>query len=189
MMGRGLAFDQCRLTNHETHQEWLQALLNNITKDVPAGYMQRSALSKHSEEIRRCSLRASPTRELPMDQKMKALMFDPRVAMHLLPLPKGSAKSSDASATSIDRTDPGLPLRNPKPKKKAKASPKAKAKCPEELKSYSQFDSNNQPICWPFNLAGCKEAVQNGRCKKGAHICIKCHRANHGLASCRVSKN
>ena len=123
-----------------------------------------------------------------MDKKMKALMFDPRVTMHLLPLPKSVVKSQDTSGSGADKNDAD-PKPNPKLKKKAKASPKAKAKCPEELKSFSQFDSNNQPICWAYNLSGCKEAVQNGRCKKGAHICIKCHRSNHGLATCRANKN
>ena len=75
------------------------------------------------------------------------------------------------------------------PKKKAKASPKAKAKCPEELKSFEQFDKSGSPICWAFNLGGCKDSVSNGRCKKGVHICMKCNRSNHGLATCRVNKN
>ena len=107
---------------------------------------------------------------------------------NILPLPKGVAKSQDTGGSTADKNDAD-PKPNPKPKKKAKASPKAKAKCPEELKSFSQFDSNNQPICWSYSLSGCKEAVQNGRCKKGAHICINCHRANHGLAACRTNKN
>ena len=106
------------------------------------------------------SLRATPGGNRPMDQKMKSLMYDPRVTLHLLPLPKGVAKSQDTGGSTADKNDAD-PKPNPKPKKKAKASPKAKAKCPEELKSFSQFDSNNQPICWSYNLSGCKEAVQN----------------------------
>ena len=42
MQRRGFAFDQCRLINHETHDQWLQVLLNNITKDVPAGFAKVS---------------------------------------------------------------------------------------------------------------------------------------------------
>ena len=56
---------------------------------------------------------------------MKALMYDPRVAMRLLPLPKGSAKVQDTSGSTADKNDPD-PKPNPKPKKKAKPSPKAK---------------------------------------------------------------
>ena len=128
---------------------------------------------------------------------MRALMFDPRIRMHLLPLPKGVAKQSYASSSLADKGEQGPPLRNPKPKKKAKASPKAESKCPEELKSFNLFDNNNnnnsnnnnnQPKCWSFNLSGCKESVQNGRCKKAAHVCIKCHKTNHGLAACRANK-
>ena len=55
------------------------------------------------------------------------------------------------------------------PKKKAKSSPKAKAKCPAELKDFEQFDGDGNPICWSYNLDGCKEEVKDGRCKKGLH--------------------
>ena len=180
MQGRGFAFDQCQLTNYETHDQWLQVLLNNITKDVPVGFAtvsieqalrgDKEIFTLMAQEISG-SLRASASGVLPMDEKMKALMFDPRVTMHLLPLPKGVAKGQDSAGSVADKDDPD-PKPNPKPKKKAKASPKAKAKCPEQLKLFGQFHSNNQPICWSYSLSGCKEAVQNGRCKKGAHICI-----------------
>jgi hypothetical protein len=58
--------------------------------------------------------------------------------------------------------------------------------CPAELKEYAQRDSNGQAICWAFNQkSGCKLEVNNGRCKKGMHSCIKCHKNNHSLVTCR----
>ncbi len=51
MQRRGFAFDQCRLINHETHDQWLQVLLN-ITKDAPVGFANVSierALRGHKE--------------------------------------------------------------------------------------------------------------------------------------------
>ena len=118
MQRRGFAYDQCRLINHETHEQWLQVLLNNITKDVPAGFARvsieqalrgdREMFTLMAQEISG-SLRATPTGELPMDQKMKAFMFDPRITMHLLPLPKGVAKQHEPTSSTADKAeqDPG----------------------------------------------------------------------------------
>jgi hypothetical protein len=58
--------------------------------------------------------------------------------------------------------------------------------CPQELKSFAQKDGSGNAICWAFNLkAGCKNEVSNGKCKKGVHCCMKCHRTNHSLVTCR----
>ena len=101
------------------HEQWSQVLLNNITKDVPLGFAKvsieqaligdKDMFTLVAQEISG-SLRATPRGELPMDQKMKALMFDPRVTMHLLPLPKGVAKSQDASSSAADKGDQDPPL-------------------------------------------------------------------------------
>ena len=53
-----------------------------------------------------------------MDEKIKALMYDPHITMHLLPLPKGVAKQSDASSSLADTGEQDPPLRNPKRKKR-----------------------------------------------------------------------
>ena len=197
MQRRGFAFDQCRLINHETHERWLQNLLQTLTRDVPVGFAKVSMeqLVRADKEIFTLmaqeltgSLKVQADGTLPMNEKLKALMYDPRITQHLLPLPKGQAKVSDVASAGSDTAQDPL-RKTPKPKKKAKASPAAKAKCPDELKSFEQFDKNGLPICWSFNLGGCKEAVNNGRCKKGSHVCMKCNRSNHGLGTRRVNKN
>lgn len=121
---------------------------------------------------------------------MRNLINDPRITMHLLPLPTSHAKAavgpSNKDKEARSPSGPG-PFQ---PKKRPKAGAKAKAGCPEELKGYSQFDEKNQPICWAFNLSkGCSKTTHNGRCKKGAHVCINCKRNNHSLVSCRNKKN
>ena len=127
-----------------------------------------------------------PKGELPLDLLMSRLTTDPRISMHLLPLPNATTRT--AASSSVDEGgNRAAPTRNLQPKKKAKASPKAKANCPDELKGYKQFDDNNNPICWAFNMSkGCQEETKNGRCKKGSHVCIKCRRSNHSLVTCRV---
>ena len=117
---------------------------------------------------------------------MTRLTTDPRISMHLLPLPHAVSRTA-ASSSVDDGGNRAPPTRNLQPKKKAKASSKAKANCPEELKGYKQFDEGGNPICWAFNMSkGCQEETKNGRCKKGSHVCIKCKRSNHSLVTCRV---
>ena len=195
---RGLAFDQCKLISNEIHDKWLQSLLTQLTREPPAGYAK-----VHMEQLLRADkelftvmaqehtgpFTTGPRGELPLDLLMTQLMYDPRISMHLLPLPSSSSKI--AASASVDDDGPKRPLPRPvNPKKKAKASAKAKANCPDELKGYNQFDDKGTPICWAFNMGkGCSEETKDGRCKKGMHVCIRCKRNNHSLVTCRVKKS
>ena len=203
---RGIALDQCGLVEWNTHQRWVQYLLGLLSKDVPEGYSKirtdqvmkadKELFLTMAEEIQRAGQRLTANPK-PMDVQMQRLITDPRVTMYLLPLPKSSApaKSSEQNPSSgVSPKTKGSGVNNspkqPRVKKANKPSSRAKAMCPAELKDYAQVDDQGRAICWSFNLKnGCKEATQNGRCKKGAHICIKCHRSNHGLATCRVGSS
>ena len=196
---RGLAFDQCRLINWEAHELWVQQVMGQLTKEAPPGYHRiatsqviradRELFTLMAQELQ-TSVQVLPDGNLPMETKLKELRTDPRVTMHMLPLPKTAPRDTDfqdkkSSGSGHQVGDPPV-----KPKKKAKSSPKAKSLCPDELKGYQQRDSHNNTICWAFNLkGGCKESTKDGRCKKGMHICIKCHKANHSLPNCRAKDN
>ena len=199
---RGLAFDQCRLINWDAHELWVQQVMSQITKDSPPGYHRiaasqviradRELFTLMAQELQ-TSVQVLPDGSLPMETKLKELRTDPRVTMHMLPLPKTAPRDTDisdkksAGSGHQEGDPPGPPV---KPKKKARASPKAKALCPDELKGYQQRDAQNNTICWAFNLkGGCKESTKSGRCKKGMHICIKCHKSNHSLTNCRAKDN
>ena len=195
MQRRGLAFDQCRLIEHDTHNTWLSLLLQQMTKEAPPGYARVSmeqALRADKEVFTLMSqeivgkLSADSNGKLPMNEKLKKLSYDPRITMHLLPLPKGQSRVADSTTND----DPPTRRPNPNPKKKIKPAPSAKAKSkrPAELKDFDQFDAEGNPICWSYNLGGCKEEVKDGRCKKGVHICMQCKRNNHGLGTCRAKK-
>ena len=126
---------------------------------------------------------------MPMEVKLKELRTDPRVTMFLLPLPKSAAKESEkaSSSTPGTKSTPGAPAAPIRPLKKAKPSAKAKSLCPQELKGFPQRDSSGNAICWAYNLkTGCKNEVANGRCKK-VHCCMKCHKNNHSLVTCRAN--
>ena len=188
---RGLAFDQCSLIKHEEREIWVQQLLGQLTREPPTGFSKvttsqviradRELFTIMAQEIQG-PLQVDAAGEFPMEKKLKELRTDPRVTMHLLPLPRSAAKETEHVSTKPQ------PQR-PEKKAKAKASSKAKASCPTELKDYKQKTASGDRICWAFNLKdGCNNEVSNGKCKKGAHCCIKCHRTNHSLVSCRVAK-
>ena len=191
---RGLAFDQCSLISNSEHEIWVQQLLTQITKDPPTGFSKvttsqalradRELFTIMAQEIQG-SLQPDSKGAFPMEKKMKELRTDPRVTMYLLPLPKGTPREVDKSTSSASATKPPAAPAT-RPPKRQKVTAKAKAMCPAELKPYSQKDASGNAICWAFNLkSGCKNEVTNGRCKKGVHCCIKCHRNNHSLVTCR----
>ena len=178
----------------------MQQLLGQISREPPAGFAKvstqqvlradRELFTVMAQELQ-SSLQPNEKGEFPMELKLKKLRTDPRITMYLLPLPKSSAAASKdtekqaSSSTPPTRTSQAASTR---PAKRTKVSAKAKAMCPQELKVYPQKDPSGQAICWAFNLkSGCKAEVTNGRCKKGVHCCIKCHRSNHSLVTCRVN--
>ena len=125
MQRGGLAFDQCRLIEHDTHNTWLTLLLQQMTKEAPPGYARVSmeqALRADKEVFRLMSqeivgkLSADASGKLPMYEKLKKLIYDPRITMHLLPLPKGQSRVADTTTND----DPPVRRPNPNPKKKIK---------------------------------------------------------------------
>ena len=140
-----------------------------------------------AQEIQQTGERLSDTPS-PMNVSMKKLMTDPRITMHLLPVPNSLARASSSTTATPPPKPDVAPKGRGKVRKDGKQSTRAKMMCPAELKEYKQVDDKGRPICWAFNLkGGCKETVTDGRCKKGSHICIKCKRTNHGLSTCRAT--
>ena len=193
---RGLALDQCALMSHNEHEIWVQQLLGQLTRDAPTGFCKvtaaqairadRELFTLMAQELKE-PLQPDARGEMPMDKKLRELRTDPRVTMFLLPLPKTAARETEKTQASSSTPKAGatVPVR---PQKKARPSAKAKSMCPQELRGFQQRDPAGNAICWAFNLkTGCKNEVNNGRCKKGMHCCMKCHKANHSLVTCRAN--
>lgn len=197
---RGIALDQCRLVDWDLHQRWVQYLLGVLSKAAPEGYTKvkidqvikadKELFMIMAEEHQHGDQRLTDVPS-PMNAAFQKLITDPRVTMFLLPVPSHAVAKTPASSA-------GAPAQNPfgksgakgqgKVRKEGKQSQRAKTLCPAELKEFKQVDEQGRPICWSFNMkSGCKESVQNGRCKKGAHVCMKCLRNNHGVATCRAN--
>lgn len=199
LMRRGIALDQCRLIEWATHQRWVQYLLNLLGKQAPDGYSRvrmdqlvradKELFMIMAEELQQANKQLSETPS-PMNEAMEQLRTDPRVTMHLLPLPGHRQATSSAASGSTKVAPPPAPVSGTKRQKQKtlKQSSKARTLCPAELKEFKQTDDEGRPICWAFNTkAGCKEAVSGGKCKKGVHICIKCRRSNHSFITCRAA--
>ena len=182
-----------RVIKFEEHEIWVQQLLGQVTREPPPGFSKvstnqvlradRELFTIMAQELQ--TVQPDARGNLPMEVKLKELRTDPRVTMFLLPMPKGSAKEPEKTgpATAAPKAAPASTTR---PTKRQKTSAKAKAMCPSELKGFAQRDAGGQAICWGFNQkSGCKMEVTNGRCKKGMHICIKCHKSNHSFVTCR----
>jgi len=195
MMRRGISFDQAGLIEWETHQSWTQQLLGLVSKDAPDGYSRvrldqlvkadREMFTLMSEELQTSGKRLTDT-PAPMNDAMVRLSTDPRVTMFLFPLPRSSKSAASDVSSYVKPTGDAEVVKRPKPKIK-KPSAKAKNLCPEELGQHHETDSDNNRICWAFNMKnGCSLEVKDGKCRKGVHKCCKCLRGNHSLVACRA---
>eukprot|EP00971_Amphidinium_carterae_P319925 6359342-Amphidinium_carterae.1 len=92
---------------------------------------------------------------------MVKLMWDSRVAFHLLPLP-AVGRSTSASAAS----DASVPKSSGP---KGKGSGKKRISAPDGCVSRTPEDKN---ICFMYNATGgCRYAKAGKRCQKGYHLC------------------
>ena len=149
--------------------------------------------------------------ETEFEKHFKAGMHDPDIRVHLQFLPASSSSrgpardlsSSDGSrrlqgqVSSLQNELRGTKrllenLKGGKGGKGGKGSKGGKSKymersggIPEEFIGLNTKDSNDQPICYVFNMSrGCTRRPQNGRCEKGMHICMKCHTKDHSYVKC-----
>ena len=124
LMRRGIAYDQCGLINWNTHQRWVQQLLNLLSKNTLDGYSKirtdqlvRADCELFTLMAETLQITGEKLTDAPphMDVCMQQLSTDPRVTMRLLPLPKALKATTDDSGAALRSTptaDP--PVRNPK---------------------------------------------------------------------------
>ena len=187
---RGIAVDQCRLVEWDVHQRWVQYLSGLLSKAAPEGYtkVKIDQVIKADKELFMIMSEEHQHTEQRLTDVPSPMVTDPRVTMFVLPVPNHAVSKTTTASSGAPTTNTfgksGAKGQG-KVRKEGKQSQRAKSLCPTELKEFKQVDDQGRPICWAFNMKGCKESVQNGRCKKGAHICMKCQRNNHGVATCR----
>ena len=192
---RGLALDMCRVLSWHTREKWLAFLLQALTREVPQGPVSINQLLRADSEMflliskQVTSLKPDSAGVMQVDQAMLQLKTDPRVTMHLLPLPKSAAP---ASAPAEDDKPPAphhqqrTRTRTPAKKKGLLAAVKTE-NLPAELKSAKFLTyHDNRRLCWSHSCEGCKlEATgQPPACRKGVHACAYCRKPGHGARSC-----
>jgi len=122
---RGIAMDQCRLLDWVYHEEWVQWLLQSITKEVPSGFgtIKLEQVVRADKELwtllaqqQTKSLR--PSNDVPvLNDDFKRLTTDPRVTMFVLPLPSSSRPVAAPKATPAPK-NAAAPKNNPNKKRK-----------------------------------------------------------------------
>ncbi|CAE7248436.1 unnamed protein product [Symbiodinium sp. CCMP2456] len=197
---RGLAFDMNRIISWETHEKWVNHLLQCLTADTVPGYNHITVAQvvkadsemflMMSKEIK--NVKASSTGEMEADTFMERFRSDPRITMHLLPLPKAlSALASEAG----DNAHAGTPSPKKKTRRERKTSlagPVKVENMPKELKECKFFtDHSGRRFCWTHNTGTCNAETDGGSppaCKRGVHACMGCRKPGHGWSSCWFNK-
>lgn len=147
--------------------------------------------------------------KMPVEEAVESIINLPEVRLHLQPLPAGTkrklemdddtkpsqpkSKSSSADTERLKKTIENLQgqVRNmQKGRGKGKSSgrkgnqsSRSMIRMPVELIGQNAMTKDNEPICFSFNLRGCKNASAGGKCEKGRHVCTKCGGA-HSQNNC-----
>ncbi|CAE7475642.1 unnamed protein product [Symbiodinium sp. CCMP2592] len=199
---RGLAFDMNRIISWETHEKWVCYLLQCLTSDSIPGYSHVTVAQVvkadsemfllMSKEIK--NVKASATGEMEADTLLDRLRTDPRITMHLLPLPK--ALSSLATDAVVDGSLDGDKNPRKKPRRERRTSALTAAvkvdNMPKELKDCKFYtDQSGRRLCWTHNTGTCNAATDGGHppaCKRGVHA-GKAEEKDPGRLTGRPTKN
>ncbi|CAE7790276.1 unnamed protein product [Symbiodinium sp. CCMP2592] len=156
---RALACDLLQLCTFASMDLWHRHLLAKLSEQPPPYYAKVSM-----EQLLRCdkaawvrmselltSLKKDDAGNLPMDAALDKLQYDPKIMMHLAPLPGAKWKGDGKGDKGTKRDADGKPKLPPhRPGKGA-----GKGKCPEAL-SDSRLKHNcsktKKRLCWNFNL-------------------------------------
>ena len=130
------------------------------------------------------SVKPTPDQAKPMAVAMERSMCDPRISMHLLPLPGQKAAQAAQALGRADRkttvASPNLP--NPEKKAKTGKAGKSPATVPAEFTDHHQTMPDGAQICWNVNMAcGCSNKTYGtpARCFRGVHACAGCRKTGH----------
>ena len=184
---RGLAFDQAALISWDRHESWVSAMFQAYSAEPPPSFAKVTMpqLLRADKELFTILAREVETIQpdalghRPLDDAILRLKTDPRVTMHLLPLP--------TKAHSVEAAKPqgSAPKPKQRPGKRTRAA--TEVKMPDELKGGYSKTTDHKPICWAYNMKdGCSAKTYGNpvRCSKGIHICAFCRKGGHTFLTC-----
>eukprot|EP00435_Cladocopium_sp_Y103_P017720 s5862_g4.t1 len=156
---RGVAMDQCRLLDWSYHEDWIQWLLQTITKDVPAGFssVKLDQIVRADKELADKELwtilaqqqtkSLKPQNDTPvLNEDFKKLTTDPRVTMYVLPLPTSTPRTTPNAQPKKTATKP-TPTGHQDSANKRRKTTRAEKNCPEELRKYTLRLEGKGNIC------------------------------------------
>ena len=191
MQRRGVAMDQCRLLDWSIHKDWVQWLLQSLTKEVPTGFtsVKLDQVVRADKELwtilaQQQTKSLKPTNDTPvLNKDFTALTTDPRVTMFVLPMPTSRVQQPAPKQTPAPKPQPKGNAAN-----KRRKLTRAEKSCPEELRKFTLRVEGKGNICWSYNLAnGCGNSTTGtpAKCSRGLHVCAHCHKPGHSVTTCR----
>ena len=195
---RGLAFDFAGIMSFSRHDRYVQLLFSHLNREPPTGYNRCSvsqllaadrAAWTHLIEVN-TKPRPDAAGVSALDSKLEESLKSYEVSFTLLPM------ISKMPAKSTPPTTPVPPAQKPVPspagkgnrkgsnrfrpysaKGKGKSKARFEQRIPREIRDAGGTASTptGEPICFDFSLKKCKEAVSEGRCRKGLHVCAICY--------------
>ena len=148
---RHLAFEMVGLLSWNLCQIWSDKLMGSLLVEPPhhRNHLSLQQILKADRENFSIlaselegSLKAKAGCEPPLDEPFKRLMHDPRINIHLVPMPKPVKRAGDPP-------DPAAPK---KKIKKAPGGDKSAPQMPAELQGLHVKKSQGKPMCWHFNM-------------------------------------
>ena len=167
--------DLVSICTFAAQERWHKFLQDRLMQPPPPGFRaltieqllraDKQAWLRMAEETK--SLKPESDGSYPMDEALDALMYDPVVLYHLLPLPASASSSShqDASDGGKGKGRDG--------KGKKRKHEEAMKKLPAKLRLLMTKKGKNK--CWGYNGSkGCTFSKPGGMCRRGVHICLLC---------------
>ena len=208
---RGIALQVAGLMKYKTHMIWVDKMFREYMRDPLFGYERVSLeqlaradaeLFAELSELSKGCLNSTALGGLALDHLLPVAMADPRVSSLLVPLPgrsrgskideiKGGEKWKDKREERKKKgdKDKGRGKRGKGDKDKDKDKGNSDKRLPKDLQGQNLMQSlKGKKICYNFNMAGCKDILQNGACQKGLHVCMRCGDSDHGSQSTRCRK-
>lgn len=199
---RALALDQAGLSSWSMQGKWITQMLTILNAPPPPGHAKISVeqLIKADKQLwtvisQEHDVAVTPAvapAAMTFDALIDRLRFDPRITMHMLPLPVFTKQAQSHTADS-STSRPSGKARAKASVKKNKVGRKAVRNKPEALAGMETVTADGDPVCWANNLeGGCKAQLLAGykipRCAKGVHVCAYCHKPGHSQLVCNAKK-
>ena len=187
------------------HDAWIDQLFFHRLATPPPGYAKVSiaqmvnadrALFTKVAELTRNGIVPDAAGVRPMDTAIAAAMVHASVTFLLMPLPMAAASQTNKRQGDVDDAKGKGKGKDKKPKKekgKGKGKDKGKGKgapkagMPSDLAGMVAVTPDGKTLCFNFNRGTCTNAVSNGKCQRGYHLCCKpgCG-GNHPMGSCNA---